>query len=127
MLVSLNVYPVHKYAMDGISCLHNACVSAESLIGAAINNAIIGFAGNVPLHLLEDHVYSNIMTDREYEMYQEDVRAFINLYVEVFKQLTEHYLPQFYATIQNDRKTVSRIIVQHGMVVFHVNKGELHE
>jgi len=126
MLISLNAYPVHKYAMESISCLHNACVSAEALMGCAANNAIIGLAGNVPLHLLEDHIYSKIMTDREYEMYQEDVRLFTDIYNEVYWQLTSLYLPELYANIDYDRKRIARIIVQHGMLLFQVNKESLH-
>lgn len=101
-----------------------AMVSSESLFSIVIRDLVWGLPPNPPIHLLEEHVLVTHLTEREFEMLQEDRETLSHIYNNVYFTVKDNYLKELDAICQGQRDRVTSISVQHGLVMFNIRAVE---
>lgn len=124
MIYPLNLYKLHVETLNGISTMNFAMVSSESLFSIVIRDLVWGLPPNPPIHLLEEHVLVTHLTEREFEMLQEDRETLSHIYNNVYSTVRDNYLKELDDICQGQRDRVTAISVQHGLVMFNIRAVE---
>lgn len=123
MIYPLNLYKLHVQTLEAISTMNNAIVSSESIFSLAIRDALWGIPPNPPIHLLENAVLVKHLTDREFEMFEEDRTTLVQIYNNVYTTVKDNYFKELDLLCENQRQRVVSMSVQHGLVMFDIREN----